>query len=96
MAWIYLRHSDNEDGNGEWYAGRTGNHDFHKRQDSGGNGPFAVGMDGKEVAVKLRDDEDAHYVESEAIQFLRAFVGFANCRNQKQLYVPRTGYQWRE
>lgn len=87
--WLYVRRNEEKD---TWYAGRTGNEDYHKRADSGKNGKFAVGMDGKELAVKVECEtkEEEHYTESEAIQFLVAFVG-RHCNNHTQRSNPETG-----
>ncbi len=98
MAWLYVRYNPQTQ---KWYAGRTGEKDYHDRSDSRDAGPFAVDMSGKELAVHIDGEymgstpshENVHYVESEGIQFLRAFVGYRNCANRTQLQHPQTGFE---
>lgn len=78
-----------------YYAGKTHHDNFHNRADSRGAGNFATGMDGKELAIKV-SEEETHKTESEAIQFLiaffngnRQFVG-----NNTQVVYPFTGWVW--
>ena len=94
MGWLYMRHNEET---GQWYVGRTHHENHHDRSDSQGGGPFAVGMDGKELAVKIEGDKFAlSTAETEAIQFMVGFVGRDNLKNKMQVYSPVTGFQWDE
>jgi translation initiation factor IF-3 len=95
MAWLYLRSKPNDDGTNQYYVGKTKHDNIHNRSDSRGAGKFAIGMDSKELAVKV-SEETTHIQETEGIQFLVAFFGRGHVHNKQQIHQPVTGYKWDE
>jgi hypothetical protein len=94
--WLYLRSklSKENDGTHQYYAGKTHHDNYHNREDSRGAGKFAVGMDGKELAVQI-DEEYTHIDETSGIQFLIAFFGGrSHVGNKQQVSQPVTGWEW--
>lgn len=87
-TWLYVRYNPRTK---KWYTGRTGHSDYHMRK-ADELGKFAIGMDGKELVIQV-PTSDAHWHESEAIQFLRAFVGKRNNVNRQQTLTPVTGFE---